>query len=65
MSFEDQWYHGKHKEGFAEAVKDALENAEKEIRGRQERLPTEYEVRFAITAHGPLSDYKAAIKPSD
>lgn len=63
MSSEDQWYDGKHKDGFAEAVKDALVNAEADLRPPK-GIPMEYDVRLGITAHGPLSEYKASIKPS-
>jgi hypothetical protein len=60
---EGEWFGGSDENNFAAAARDAVENAETELRRRGEELPTEYDVMLRVKAHGPLSEYKVFVSP--
>jgi hypothetical protein len=60
---EGEWFEGTDPNSFAQAARIAVENAEEEFRRRGEDLPSEYDVKLRVLAHGPLSDYRVLISP--
>jgi hypothetical protein len=62
-SEDEEWFEGSSEVSFADAARDAVENAEREFTRRGRRFPEEYDVRLRVTAEGPLSGYKVLISP--
>jgi hypothetical protein len=59
-----EWFEGNDEGSFAQAARNAVENAEREFERRGERFPTEYDVALRVRAHGPLSDYRVYVSPT-
>ena len=62
-SEDEEWFEGSSEASFADAARDAVENAEREFTRRGGDFPTEYDVRLRVTADRPLSGYKVLISP--
>jgi hypothetical protein len=58
-----EWFEGEDPNTFAAAARNAVENAEEELRRRGQDLPRLYEVRLQVMAEGPLSGYRVLISP--
>jgi hypothetical protein len=65
MKTEDgrEWFHGEDPNNFADAARDAVENAEAEYRKRGLDFPQLYDVQLQVLAHGPLSGYRVLVSP--
>ena len=60
---EGEWFEGEDAGSFAAAARNAVENAEEELRRRGEDLPRLYDVRLQVMAEGPLSGYRVLVSP--
>jgi flavin-binding protein dodecin len=61
---EREWFEGTSEISFADAAKNAVENAEEVFRGRGQDLPERYDVKLQVTARGVLSDYRVFVSPT-
>ena len=58
-----EWIPGDDPNNFAEAARNAVENAEQKYRERGEEFPKVYDVQMQVLAHGPLSGYRVWVSP--
>ena len=56
-----EWFEGRNEKSFAEAAKNAVEEAEKRL---PQPWPELYDVRLQVGAGGVLSDYRVFVSPS-
>jgi flavin-binding protein dodecin len=58
---EQEWFEGRSKNSFADAAKEAVEEAERRL---PKPWPELYDVRMQVGAGGVLSDYRVFVSPS-
>ena len=58
---EQEWFEGRSKNSFADAAKQAVEEAERRL---PQPWPELYDVQLKVGAGGVLSDYRVFVSPS-